>query len=194
MKTDLSRYDNSWYKPGPGAKRATWYLVDWLFFKSPFPLSGIKVRLLRAFGATIGEGVVIKPFASVKYPWFLTIGNHTWIGEKVWIDNLTDVHIGSHVCLSQGAFLLTGNHNFKLETFDLMVGPIVLEDGVWIGARAIVCPGVTCRSHSILSVASVASKDLEPYGVYTGNPAMKVRERIKEPGQVAIGNASTGNP
>lgn len=179
MKTDLSLYDNEWYKPGPRWKRALWYLVDLLFFRSAFPLSGIKVALLRAFGARVGKGVVIKPHASIKYPWFLSVGDFTWIGEKVWIDNLTEVSIGSNVCLSQDAYLLTGNHNYKVPSFDLMVGKIVLEEGVWIGARAIVCPGVTCYSHAVLSVASVATADLEAYAIYAGNPAVNVRERIK---------------
>ena len=178
MKTDLSLYDNSWYDPGPAVKRALWYLVSLLFFKSALPFSGLKTRLLRAFGAKIGRGVVIKPHVSIKYPWFLTVGDHTWIGEKVWIDNLTEVKIGSHVCLSQEAYLLTGNHNYKKPAFDLMIGKLVLEDGVWIGARATVCPGITCSSHAVLTVSSVATQNLEAYGIYSGNPAKLVKERI----------------
>lgn len=180
MRTDLSLYNNSWYKPGPELKRAAWYLIHLFFFKSAFPFSGFKVRLLRSFGARIGKGVMIKPYVTIKYPWFLTVGDYTWIGEKVWIDNLTDVVIGSNVCLSQEAFLLTGNHNYKEPTFDLMVGKIVLEDGVWIGAKAVVCPGVTCYSHSVLSVGSVATRNMEAFGIYTGNPAQKVKLRVAE--------------
>ena len=178
MATDLSRYDNSWYQPGGAIKRTLWLLANALFFNNGLALfNGLKIRLLKAFGAKVGVGVVIKPSVSIKYPWFLSIGNHVWIGENVWIDNLTDVTIGSHVCLSQGVMLLTGNHNYTKPTFDLMVGKIFLEDGVWLGALSVVCPGVTCGSHSVLSVGSVATKDLEAYGIYQGNPAMKVRER-----------------
>ena len=110
----------------------------------------------------------------------MTIGDYCWIGENVWIDNLTEVRLGNNVCLSQGSFLLTGNHNYKKTTFDLIVGEIILEDGVWIGAKSVVCPGVICKSHSILSVNSVASKNLGAYFIYQGNPAKKVRERIIE--------------
>ena len=134
--------------------------------------------VLKLFGAKIGKGVVIKPNVNIKYPWLLEIGDHTWVGEKVWIDNLAKVTIGSNVCLSQGAMLLCGNHNYKKTTFDLILGEIVLEDGTWIGAHAVVCPGVTTGSHSILAVNSVANKDLESYSVYQGNPAVKIRERI----------------
>ena len=106
------------------------------------------------------------------------MGDYTWIGENVWIDNLVKVRIGSNVCLSQGAMLLCGNHNYKKSTFDLMVGEIIIEDGAWIGAMSTVCPGVTCKSHSVLSVNSVANKDLEAYYVYQGTPAQKVRGRV----------------
>lgn len=130
------------------------------------------------FGAEVGTNVLIKPSVNIKYPWRLKIGNHVWIGENVWIDNLTNVTIADHVCVSQGAMLLTGNHNYKKPTFDLIVGEIVLEEGVWIGAKSTVCSGVTCRSHAVLSVNSVATNDLEPYHIYVGNPCEKVRERI----------------
>ncbi len=181
MKTDLSKYDNSWYQPGSKLKTTLWYFVNALFLINPLnPVSGIKVRLLRLFGARIGEGVVIKPRVNIKYPWKLEIGDHCWIGEKVWIDNLGEVKIGNNVCISQGAMLLCGNHNYKKPTFNLIVQDIILEDGVWIGAQSVVCPGVICHSHSILSVSSLANIDLEAYSIYQGNPAVKVRQRIPD--------------
>jgi putative colanic acid biosynthesis acetyltransferase WcaF len=76
--------------------------------------------------------------------------------------------------------LLCGNHDFKKSTFDLIIGEIHLEEGVWIGAKALVWPGVTCKSHAVLSVESVASKNLEPFTIYRGNPAVKVRNRVIE--------------
>lgn len=144
------------------------------------PFSGLKVTLLSVFGAEIGDNVVIKPNVNIKYPWKLKIGENTWIGEKVWIDNLGEVTIGKNACLSQGAMLLCGNHNYKKEAFDLIVGKITLEDGVWIGAHSIVTPGVRCKSHSLLAVNSVATSTLEPYTIYQGNPAVKIRERVIE--------------
>ncbi len=178
-KTDLSKYNNSWYNPGAGAlQRTLWYFINASLFNSPlFPFSFIKINLLSLFGATIGKGVVIKPSVNIKYPWFLEIGNHVWIGENVWIDNLAIVKIGDNCCLSQGAMLLTGNHDYSAETFDLMVKPITLEDGVWIGAKAVICPGINCGSHAILAVNSVATKPLEAFTIYQGNPAIAVKKR-----------------
>lgn len=179
-KVDFSVYDNSWYNPGGSSlKRVLWYFANILFLMNPLnPISSVKVRLLRCFGAKIGKGVVIKPSVNIKYPWNLSIGDYTWIGENVWIDNLVQVTIGSNVCVSQGAMLLCGNHNYKKSTFDLMVGKIVLENGCWVGAQSVVCPGVTLHSHAVLGVASVANKNLDAYTIYQGNPAHMVRKRI----------------
>jgi putative colanic acid biosynthesis acetyltransferase WcaF len=178
-KVMLNTYNNSWYKTGRSAIVVLlWYFVNVLFFLNPLmPVSKIKVILLRLFGAKIGSGVVMKPGVNIKYPWLLSIGNAVWIGENVWIDNLIKITIGDNVCISQGALLLTGNHNYKKSSFDLIVKEIVIEEGVWIGARTVVCPGVHCHSHAVLTVGSVAGSDLEQYAVYQGNPAVKIRDR-----------------
>lgn len=179
-QTRLDLYDNSWYSPGANpVKRLLWYFVNVLIFNNGlFPLSGLKVSFLRIFGAKVGTGVVIKPSVNIKYPWHLELGDYTWVGEGVWIDNLTTVSLGRNCCLSQGAMLLTGNHNYKRSSFDLLVGEIYLEDGVWIGAKAIVCPGVRCHSHSVLSAGSVATKNLEAFTSYHGNPAQEAKKRV----------------
>lgn len=174
-KTDLAKYK---YHQKLSLKKILWYFIDALFFANRLiPINSLKVFLLRLFGAKIGKGVVIKPKVSIKYPWLLEVGNYVWIGENVWIENLAEVKIGSNSCISQGAMLLTGNHNYKKTTFDLILGKIVLEDGVWISAKAIVCPGVRCGSHSVLTVGSVATKDMEPYFIYQGNPAVPTKKR-----------------
>ncbi|OOQ58092.1 WcaF family extracellular polysaccharide biosynthesis acetyltransferase [Mucilaginibacter pedocola] len=179
QQTNLAIYNNHPYHPGGTAiKRLLWYYVNAIFFKTAlFPINGLKTALLKVFGAGIGKGVVIKPSVNIKYPWLLRIGNHSWVGEGVWIDNLVMVNIGNHVCLSQGAILQTGSHNYKKHTFDLITGSIVLEDGAWIGCGAIVNQGITIGSHAVLTSGSVATKNLEPYTIYQGNPAVKVRGR-----------------
>jgi putative colanic acid biosynthesis acetyltransferase WcaF len=181
-KVNNAAYNNAWYKAQIGASRLKqwlWYFINILFFINPLnPISSLKVFLLKSFGASIGRNVIIKQSVNIKYPWKLVVGDDTWIGEQVWIDNLAMTVIGSNVCVSQGAMLLTGNHNYSRVTFDLVVKEIKIEDGVWIGARSVVCPGVTCREHAVLTAMSLANKDLEPYTIYGGNPAMPLKERV----------------
>lgn len=175
---DLSKYNNSWYKPGNAIKRIIWYYVNVIFFKSGwFPFYGLKVLLLKIFSAKIGSGVCIKPYVNIKYPWFLQIGNNVWIGENVWIDNLDKVTLGNNVCISQGTLLLCGNHDYTKLGFDLMVKPIVIEDGVWLGAQCTIFGGVVCASHSVFSAGTLVTFPSQPYGIYSGNPAIKIKNR-----------------
>jgi len=177
--TNLSTFNNSWYKPGKNSLvRFLWYITNVLVMMNPLnPLSSCRVRVLRLYGGKIGRNVVIKPGVNIKYPWKLEVGDNSWIGENAWIDNLGMVKIGNNVCISQGAMLLCGNHNYKSSSFDLIVGDISLEDGAWIGAQAVVCPGVRVGSHAVLSVGSMATKSLEAWKIYSGNPAIAIRDR-----------------
>jgi putative colanic acid biosynthesis acetyltransferase WcaF len=178
LKTDLSTFNNNWYKPGRSFVIIwAWYIVNYAFFKSSFPFYGPKRFLLRLFGAKVGKGLIIKPHVSIKYPWHLVIGDHVWIGEKAWIDNLARVTLKSNSCVSQGALLLCGNHNYRKSSFDLLVGEITLEEGAWAGAMTVVCPGVRMGANSLLTVGSIATRSLEANWIYQGNPASKIKLR-----------------
>lgn len=179
METDLSKYDNAWFDTGAGRlKRFAWYIANAIFFHSHALLPyGWKSALLRAFGAKVGRGVVIKPWVNIKYPWKLVIGDHVWLGERCWIDNLDLVVLEDHVCISQGALILSGNHDYTSPSFDLMVKPIKIEKGAWIGAKAMVVQGVTVGAHAVLTAGSIATKDLDPFGIYSGNPAELKKQR-----------------
>jgi len=180
MKTDLSKYDNAWYNPGAGIiKRSLWFATNIIFFKTGWAWpSAVKRGLLRLYGAKIGKQVVIKPSVNIKYAWNLDVGDHAWIGEQTWIDNLGSVSIGAHACISQGALLLCGNHDYTIETFDLIVKDITLEEGVWIGAKAVIVPGTRARSHAVVAAGSVAGGELKAYSIYRGNPAVEVKGRV----------------
>lgn len=182
LQTDLSIYNNNWYKKEIGAgkiKQLLWYFINIIFFVNPLNPSGkLKIILLKLFGAKLGSNIIIKPSVNIKYPWKLIVGNNSWIGERVWIDNLAMVTIGDNVCISQGAMLLTGNHNYKKEAFDLIVKPIELHNGSWIGAKSLVGPGVIAESHAVLSALSVATENLSAYTIYQGNPAIPIRQRM----------------
>jgi putative colanic acid biosynthesis acetyltransferase WcaF len=172
-------FDKKEYNAGASSvKIICWYFISTIFFRSGIiPFSSVLVILLKAFGCRAGKDIRVKPFVNIKYPWKLTIGDHSWIGENCVIENLAQVTLGKNVCLSQGSKLITGNHNYKRTSFDLFVKPIFVEDGAWIGANAIVCPGALVATHAILTVGSVATKNMESYAIYQGNPAVQVRER-----------------
>lgn len=180
QKVQLATFTTGSFDKGAGfVKQVLWYMINALIVRASWnPNIKIKICLLRLFGAQIGKGLVLKNNVTIKFPWKLVVGDNVWIGENVWIDNLDKVVIGSDVCISQGALLLTGNHDYTLPTFDYRNAPIYIEDGAWIGAKSVVCPGVMVCTHAILTVGSVATKDMESYGIYQGNPAVKIRERI----------------
>ena len=176
----LDRYDNSWFHPGGSLlKRATWFFVGQSLLRSSWiPSASFRVYLLRAFGARIGRGVVIKPSVDVKYPWHLVVGDHCWIGERAWIDNLTTVRIGANVCISQGAYLCTGNHDWSDPAFGLLIAPIELGEGSWVGAKCILTPGTHLGKGSVAGAGAVVVGSIPDYEIYAGNPAHFVRRRV----------------
>jgi putative colanic acid biosynthesis acetyltransferase WcaF len=178
-KTDLGRFDNSWYDPGRSlGVRMAWLLVSRVCFQTSVPWpSTMKAALLRLFGASVGQGVIIKPCVTVKYPWNVTIGDHAWIGERVWIDSLAKVRIGSHACLSQGCMIETGNHDWSRPGFDLLVRDVNLDEGSWAAVKSLLLPGSRLASHAVLGAASVLAGDTDAYGIYVGNPARRVNQR-----------------
>jgi putative colanic acid biosynthesis acetyltransferase WcaF len=183
MKSKLMNFDNFKDEVSPGiirkARYAIWLLTSNLFFLTNIPYPNrLKLCILKIFGCKIGNKVVIKPWVKIKFPWMLTIGNAVWLGESVWIDNISEVSIGNNVCISQGALLITGNHNYSSENFDLVSKPIFIEDGVWICAKTIIIGGITIRSHAILTAFSLANKDLDSFSIYSGNPAVYIKKRI----------------
>lgn len=178
-KISLCSFDGSCFDKGASClKIILWYFVNAIIVRVSWnPFMGIRIFLLRMFGAKIGKRLCIKNNVVIKSPWNLVVGDDCWIGENVWIDNLDKVTIGNNVCISQGAMLLTGNHDYTISSMPYRNAPVVIKDGAWIGARTTVCPGVTVHKNAILTVGSIATKDLETNGIYQGNPAVKKKER-----------------
>lgn len=170
----LDRYDNSGFSRGASrVKEALWLLVRSLLFAPWFPVpSGLKVAALRAFGAKVGKGVVIRSRVNVTFPWRLEIGDHVWIGDEAVILTLAPVSIGSHVCISQRAFLCTGSHRFGSEDFDLVTKPISIGDRSWIAANVFIAPGVSLGRNSFCTAGAVVLRSAGPDVVLSGNPAM----------------------
>lgn len=180
-KTSTMRLDRYQKVPGIAGRGAgavgLWWLLGSLLENRILPGSGWRRGLLRLFGARIGRGVVIKPGVKVKWPWKLAIGDWSWIGERVWIDNLEMVTIGHHSCISQGVYICTGNHDWSDDAFALRVAPVRIGDQCWIGAQARLAPGCEVGEGCVVALGSVGSGRLEPWSVYAGAPATKRAER-----------------
>ncbi|MDB4167634.1 colanic acid biosynthesis acetyltransferase WcaF [Polaribacter sp.] len=175
---NLKNYSVGDYSPGSKIKIILWMLISSIFIDTKFPWpSKLKRIILKSFGAKIGKGLVIKPRVWIKYPWFLEIGNYTWIGRGVQIDNLCKVQIGSDVCISQDVKILTGNHNFKLKTFDLITSKININNGVWIGAYSIVLPGTIINQFAVLGAGSIIKGEIEENKIYTTNSQITIKNR-----------------
>lgn len=176
-KVDLSIYSHVVFNSTLKKLRYfSWLCISNMFFLTniPFPQK-FKVLVLKFFGANIGKKCVIKPWVKIKFPWELSLGDHVWLGEEVWIDNISNVQIGNNVCISQGAMLLTGNHRYDKIDFALETKPIIIEDGVWICAKAIILGGIKLENHAVVGLACVAKNDLAPYSILQASGDIKIR-------------------
>ena len=181
QRLDLYRLPQD-FNPG-----APWLLQSlWFCFGAPLlsmrnlPGSAWRVSLLRRFGAQIADGCRLKPGLRVKYPWRLCVGFGCWLGEDVWIDNLAEVWIGDQVCLSQGVYLCTGNHDFRDPAFTLRCSPILIESGAWIGAQARLSPGVCVGADAVVTLGSVVHKPVPAAVVVAGHPASPIGARWRD--------------
>ncbi|HUY18544.1 MAG TPA: WcaF family extracellular polysaccharide biosynthesis acetyltransferase [Candidatus Binataceae bacterium] len=179
MRLDL--FENPQFERGRSkAVEMLWLIVQALVVESWIPGATLRVQALRLFGARLGRGVVIKPHVRVKFPWKLEVGDYSWIGEGVWIDNLETVRIGANCCLSQGAYLCTGSHNWSSERFDLITRPITIDDQAWLGAKSSIGPGVHVGQGAVLTMGSVATSNLEPWWIHGGSPAKAQKQRLEK--------------
>ncbi len=155
-----------------------WYLTKCTFFLSALPWPGaFKRALLKAFGAKVGQGVVIKPRVNIHLPWRLQLGDHVWIGEEAFILNFEPVTVGSHACISQRAFLCTGNHDYRKPDFPYRNRPIDIGPGAWVGAMVFVGPGAGLGAETVATAGSVVVDFLPSGMVCAGNPCKPVRPR-----------------
>jgi len=179
---DLSRFSNEDFDRGASrVKEALWIAVKALFFLPAWPMpSSFRVRLLRLFGARVGQGVVIRSRVNITFPWRVGIGDQVWLGEEVLIVSLAPVIIESNVCISQRAFLCTGSHNRHRADFALITKPIHVRAGSWIAAQAFIGPGVEIGSGAVVSAGSVVMQAVPAESLARGNPAQVSAKREAE--------------
>ncbi|MCG5432247.1 putative colanic acid biosynthesis acetyltransferase [Mycobacterium sp. MYCO198283] len=120
----------------------------------------LRVAVLRAFGATIGERLVIRHTTKIQWPWNVTIGDDCWIGEDVQLLSIEKITIGSNTCISQGAVICAGSHDPSSPTFECNNAPIVIGDGCWIALRAAVLAGSTIGDGVTVGACALVSGDV----------------------------------
>ena len=182
MKVDLSKYDQSWYSRGKSNIFVLlwWFIQGTLFRFSLHNMYGWRNFLLRLFGAKIGKGVKVRASAKFTYPWKVSIGDYSWIGDNVKLYSLDEIIIGSNCVISQESYLCTGSHDIKDPHFGLITKPIVIKDGAWIASDVFVYPGVTIHEMAVVAARSTVVRDVPANEVHAGSPAKFVKKRFEE--------------
>lgn len=194
MKTqDLSTFRlPAGFRGRPGWYVQLWWLVQATLFRhSPQVLYGWRRWLLRRFGATIGHKVLIRPTVTITFPWKVSIGDHSWIGDEVVLYSLGPITIGKDVVVSQRSYLCTGSHDYRSPSFDIWAKPIVIEDEAWLATDVYVAPGIRIGGGAVVGARSSVFKDLPGMQIYLGTPATPVRARFEQLGREACASSFT---
>lgn len=147
-----------------------WAVAERLFVTNSWQISsGLRVKVLRMFGATIGSGVVFRPRTRVSFPWRLTIGDNAWIGEGVWFHNQDQITVGHDAVISQETFLTTGSHAHRRD-MALITKPITIGDGAWVTSRCMVLGGVTIGTSALVRPGTLVDRDVAAGRIF-GTPA-----------------------
>ena len=129
-------------------------------------------------GLKIGKKVIIRPSVKITYPWKLTIGDYSWIGDDVNLYTLGEIDIGNNVVISQRSYLCTGSHDYLQTNFPIYQKPIKIHDQVWIATDVFIAPGVIIEEGSLIGARSSVFKNIPSNKICTGSPVKIIRERI----------------
>lgn len=174
---DLFRLPENFRGKSAFVVQAWWIIRAILFSWSPQFMYKWRSMLLRAFGAKIGHNVLIRPTARITYPWKVSIGDYSWIGDHVELYSLGEIRIGANSVISQRSYLCTGSHDYEKSTFDIYAKPINLGDEVWVATDVFVAPGVSIGDGAVVGARSTVLSDIEPGMIAYGNPARVIKSR-----------------
>lgn len=177
---DFSRFK----VPSSFRGRPLWYIQLWwlvqslLFHPTPQFMYSWRRFLLRLFGAKIGKNVLIRSSVIVTYPWKVSIGDYSWIGDETILYSLGEIHIGYHTSISQRCFISTGAHDYKSLAFDIFSKPITIGNESWVANSVVISPGVTIGDGTVVGACSLVTKDLPSGMVCYGQPARPIHPRV----------------
>jgi len=157
----------------------TWWFVQAVFFKtSPQIMYGWRRFLLRLFGAKIGKNVIIRPSVTITYPWKVTIGNYSWIGDDVTLYSLGEIEIGNHVVISQKSYICAASHDHKKFNFPIYADKVTINDKCWLATDVYVAPGIIIGKGTVVGARSSVFKNLPEGKICVGSPAKIIKNRI----------------
>lgn len=155
-----------------------WWIVDAVFFKcSPQIMYGWRRFLLKAFGAKIGKGVIVRPSAQITYPWKVSIGDYSWIGDDVVLYSLGEIEIGNNTVISQRSYICTGSHHYNSESFEIYAEKITIGHKCWLATDVYVAPSITIGDFTVVGARSSVFSDLPSNKVCVGSPAKPIKDR-----------------
>ena len=158
-----------------------WWIVQGTIFRcSPQFMYGFRRFILKLFGAKIGKDVIIRPTVRITYPWKVSIGDFSWIGDDVVLYSLGEIKIGNNVVISQKTYLCTGSHDYSKITFPIFAEKIIIKDECWLATDVFVAPGITIEKGTVIGSRSSVYKNIPANKVCAGNPAKIIRERVSE--------------
>lgn len=158
-----------------------WWIVQDTFFKlSPQFMYGFRRFLLRLFGAKIGKKVIIRPTVRITYPWKVSVGDYSMIGDDAVLYSLGEIEIGNNVVISQKSYLCTGSHNYTKNDFPIYAKKITIRDECWIATDVYIAPGVTIDYATVVGSRSSVYKNLPAKKICIGTPAKVIKDRLSE--------------
>lgn len=134
--------------------------------------------LLRMFGAKIGCDVKVRPTVQITYPWKISIGDFSWVGDDTVLYSLGNISIGSNTAIAHHNYICTGNHDYTSVRFDISAEPVHIGNEVWITTDIFIAPGVTIGDGTVVGARSTVLNDLPAGMVCYGSPAMPVKPRV----------------
>ena len=171
---DLAGFTGAGYDKGRGPGwQVAWMAVSGVVTTRWWCPLRLRLGILRAFGADLGNGVLIRHNVRIHWPWKLTVGDHSWIGEDVWILNLEPVVVEADVCISQGVLLCTGSHDRHSPTFEFDNAPIRIGHGAWIAARATILRGVDIGANAVVGATALVTRSVPPGSVVVAPAALR---------------------
>jgi putative colanic acid biosynthesis acetyltransferase WcaF len=156
-----------------------WLLIQSSFFRwSPQAFYFFRRWLLRSFGAHVGVGVLIRPTATVTYPWNVEINDYAWVGDNVVLYSHGKIKIGKNAVVSQRSYLCTASHDYTKDNFEIYSSPIVIDEDAWLATDVFVAPGVNIGRGCVVGARSSVFSDLPKMMVCMGSPARPIKPRI----------------